>query len=298
MAEVDIDGHQLRLTNLDKPLYPGGFTKGQVVDYYARIAEVMLPHVGDRPLTLRRFPDGVEADGFFEKESPSHRPAWVRTVAVPSGRRGVVNYTIADSRAVIVWLANLAALELHPLLARASALDVPACMVFDLDPGAPADIVGATEVALRVRDRLDELGLESVAKVSGSKGIHVYVPLNTDTSFDDTKGFANAFARLLEKEDPKRVTSVMTKSERKGKVFVDWSQNDDSKTTVAVYSLRATGEPHVSAPVSWDELDAALQTRDASALRFSPDEVLSRVEARGDLFAPLEALRQKLPTFD
>lgn len=298
MAEVDIDGHQLRLSNLDKPLYPGGFTKSQVVDYYARIADVMLPHVDERPLTLRRFPDGVEADGFFEKESPSHRPEWVRTVAVPSGRRGVVNYTIADSKAVIVWLANLAALELHPLLARAPALDTPACMVFDLDPGPPADILDATEIALRVRDRLERLDLQSVVKVSGSKGIHVYVPLNTDATFDDTKSFANALARLLEQEDTKRVTSVMTKSERKGKVFVDWSQNDDSKTTVAAYSLRATDEPRVSAPVSWDELDVALSTRDTEALRFSPDEVLARVETQGDLFSPLEELRQKLPTFD
>ena len=294
MADVEIDGHTLRLTNLDKDLYRG-FTKGEVIDYYARIADVLVPHLAERPLTLRRFPDGVDADGFFEKEAPSHRPDWVRTVAVPSGRRGVVNYTIADSRAVVVWLANLAALELHPLLSRAPELDTPTSIVFDLDPGAPADVLDATEIALRVRDRLEGIGLESLAKVSGGKGVHVYVPLNSDVGFDATKDFAHAVAKVLAREDPKHVTSVMTKAERKGKVFVDWSQNDDSKTTVAVYSLRAGPEPRVSAPVGWDELEDALTADDADRLRFSPDDVLARVERDGDPFAPLETVRQELP---
>jgi bifunctional non-homologous end joining protein LigD len=294
MADVEVGGHRLRLTNLDKDLYRG-FTKGAVIDYYARIAETLVPHLADRPLTLRRFPDGVDGDGFFEKEAPSHRPEWVRTFPVPGGRRGIVNYTIVDSPAVIVWLANLAALELHPLLARIPDIETPTCIVFDLDPGTPADILDAAEIALRVRDRLAGIGLEAFAKTSGGKGVHVYVPVNEPVDYDTTKTFAHTVARVLEKDDPGRVTSQMTKADRRARVFVDWSQNDASKTTVAVYSLRAGPQPRVATPVTWDEVSSAITRGDAGALRFSPDDVLRRVERDGDLFAPTLALRQTLP---
>lgn len=297
VADVDVDGHRLRLTNLDKELYRG-FTKGRVIDYYARIAPVLLPHLEARPLTLRRFPDGIDADGFFEKESPRHRPDWVHTFAVPSGRRGIVNYTVADSQAVIVWLANLAALELHPLLARVPDIETPTTVVFDLDPGAPADAVDAAEVALRVRERLAGIGLNSFAKTSGGKGMHVYVPVNTPIDYDTTKAFAHTVARVLEQDDPQRITSTMAKAERRGKVFIDWSQNDDSKTTVAAYSLRAGPEPRVSTPMAWDELETAVDNSDAGALRFAPDDVLARIERDGDVFAPVLEMRQEMPGAD
>lgn len=294
MADVTVDGHRLRLTNLDKDLYRG-FTKGEVIDYYARIAEVMLPHLAGRPLTLRRFPDGVDADGFFEKRAPSHRPDWVSTAAVPSTRFGEIEYTIADSPATLVWLANLAALELHMLLSRAPDFDTPTGVVFDLDPGAPADIITTAEVALALADRLEGVGLSSFAKVSGGKGIHVWVPLHTPVSFEITKELAHTVARVMAAEDPDRITTSMAKAERRGKVFIDWSQNDDSKTTVSVYSLRAGPEPRVSAPVSWDEVVEAVETGDPALLRFGPAEVLARVDADGDLFVEALEMEQAVP---
>lgn len=292
VPDVEVDGHRLRVTNLDKVLYPDtGFTKGDVLRYYVDVAPALLPHLAGRPLTRVRFPDGVFADSFFEKQTPSHAPDWVTTVAVESGRAGTILYPVADSLATLVWLANLAALELHALLARAAHLDQPDFLVFDLDPTAPADLIDAVRVALQVRDLLDDLELASFPKVSGSKGLHLYVPLNSPTNYEATRGFAHALAQTLEKDD-RTVTSTMAKSGRRGKIFVDWGQNASFKTTVAPYSLRARPTPSVSAPVTWDELEAA---EDPADLRFTPDNVVARLEAHGDVFAPVLELNQQLP---
>ncbi len=292
VADVEVEGRRLRLTNLDKVLYPDtGFTKGDVIRYYVDVAPALLPHLAGRPLTRVRFPDGVFADSFFEKQTPSHAPEWVTTVAVESGRAGTIIYPVADSVATLVWLANLAALELHALLARAEHLDQPDCLVFDLDPTAPADLIDAVRVALQVRDLLDDLGLVMLPKASGSKGLHLYVPLNTPTNYEATREFAHALAQTLEKDD-RTITSTMAKSGRRGKILLDWSQNASFKTTVAPYSLRARPTPSVSAPVTWEELEAA---EDPADLRFAPEDVVTRVQAHGDLFAPVLELNQQLP---
>jgi bifunctional non-homologous end joining protein LigD len=298
--QVEVDGRELKLTNLDKVLYPkAGFTKGQVVDYYAKVADAMVPHLGGRAVTLRRFPEGVEDldSAFFEKRCPKHRPKWVKTTTVTAGpRSGKIDFCVCDSRATLVWMAQLAAIELHPSLSLGRAPKRPTVLAFDLDPGTPADVVDCCKVALRLREMFGHFGVECFAKTSGSKGMQVYVPLNRkEVSYDVTKPFAKAIAQLLEKQTPDQVVSKMKKVERKGKVFVDWSQNHQSKTTISVYSLRARERPTVSTPVSWKEVEAAVDNSDGSILVFEASDVLKRIEAKGDLFAPVLELEQELP---
>jgi bifunctional non-homologous end joining protein LigD len=294
--EVEVEGRRLKLSNLEKVLYPAvGFTKGQVIDYYTRVAPVLLPHLRGRPLTLKRYPDGVDGEFFYEKQCPSHRPDWVRTEAVSTNSK-VIDFCIADDLPTLVWTSNLADLELHTSLSLAKDIKRPTMLVFDLDPGAPAAILECVQVGLWLRDTLDELGLKSFPKTSGSKGFQVYAPLNTKVTYDETKPFARALAQLLEKQHPKKVVSNMKKELRKGKVFVDWSQNDDHKTTICVYSLRAKERPTVSTPVDWDEAEAAIEEKNADALVFDSDMVLERVDRHGDPFEPVLELKQELPT--
>ncbi len=304
-AELVVEGKKLSVSNLDKVLYPKvGFTKGQVIDYYVRIAPVLLPHLEDRPLTMKRYPNGVDAEFFYEKNCPSHRPKWVKTAKVWSeGNNRMMNYCLAQDLPTLVWAANLADLELHTSLAKKKDVARPTMMVFDLDPGAPADIVQCCQVGLWLRDLLGGMKLKSFAKTSGksfaktsgSKGLQVYVPLNTPVTFDQTKDLSRALAQLLEREHGNLVTSNMSKTVRKGKVFVDWSQNDEHKTTICVYSLRAKEEPTVSTPVSWDEVANCLKKKNADLLKFRSDKTLERVKKMGDLFATVEKLKQKLP---
>ena len=294
---VDVEGRKLSLTNLEKVLYPAtGFTKGQVVDYYARIAPVLVPHLAGRPLTMKRYPEGVDHEYFFEKNAPKHRPDWVKTTPVWSeGNNRTMYYIMANDLPTLVWIANLASIELHPSLSFGADIETPTMIVFDLDPGSPADIVQCCQVGLWVRDIFAHFGLQSFAKTSGSKGLQIYVPLNTKTSYEETKPFAHAVARLLEQEHPDLVVSDMKKAIRTNKVFVDWSQNDQHKTTISVYSLRAREHPTVSTPVTWEEVETALKKKDANLLVFESKDVLARVGKMGDLFAPVQTLKQKLP---
>jgi bifunctional non-homologous end joining protein LigD len=295
-VEVDVEGRTLSLSNLDKLIYPqAGFTKGQVIDYYTRVSPALLPHLRDRPLTLKRYPEGVEGDHFYEKNAPSHRPEWVQTVAVPSRRRGTIEYVLCNDLPTLVWLAQLGDLELHTSLSLAGDIRRPTMIVFDLDPGAPAAILECARVATLLRDVFDHLGLATVVKTSGSKGIQLYAPLNTPVTYDQTKPFAQALAQLLERQHPELVVSSMKKELRPGKVLVDWSQNDEHKTTVNVYSLRAKDRPTVSTPVTWDEVEDALEAEDPELLSFESHEVLERVAEHGDLFAPAVELEQELP---
>ena len=293
---VEVDGRRLSLSNLDKVMYPAvGYTKGEVIDFYTRVSPVLLPHLRDRPLTLKRYPEGVEAEHFYEKQCPSHRPDWVATAAIEMGSK-TINFCLANDLPTLVWAANLADLELHTSLSRAEAIEHPTMMVFDLDPGEPADVIDCARVGLWLRDALAGLGLECFPKTSGSKGLQLYVPLNEDeVSYGDTKPLAHALAQHLEREHAEQVVSSMKKSLRPGKVLIDWSQNDEHKTTVCVYSLRARPEPTVSTPVTWEEVERALDACDPDALVFEADEVLDRVAERGDLFAPVLELRQRLP---
>jgi bifunctional non-homologous end joining protein LigD len=287
-VEVGVEGRRLSLSNLAKVLYPAvGFTKGEVIDYYTRIAPALLPHLRDRPLTLKRYPNGVEAGYFYEKNCPSHAPDWVRKERVAE-----IDYCVCDDLATMVWLANLADLELHPSLSLADDVNRPTVMAFDLDPGPPAGLAECCEVAFLLRDALSQLGLESFAKTSGSKGLQVYVPLNVDgVDYDHgTKRLSQALARHLEAAHPKLIVSQQRKELRRGKVLIDWSQNDEHKTTVCVYSLRARERPTVSTPLEWSELD------DPARLVFEAAEVLERVERHGDLFAPVVELEQELPS--
>jgi bifunctional non-homologous end joining protein LigD len=294
---VEVAGRRLKLTNLEKVFYPStGFTKGQVIDYYARIAPVLLPHLAGKPLTLKRYPNGVDAEPFFEKNATKHRPDWVQTAPIWSeGNKRDVNYILANDLATLVWVANLAAIELHPSLSLAKDITCPRALVFDLDPGPPANIVQCCQVAMWLRSIFEHFKLESFPKSSGSKGLQIYVPLNTETSYEETKPFAHAVARLLESEHRDLVVSDMKKAIRTNRVFVDWSQNDEHKTTVSVYSLRARERPTVSTPLTWDEVERTLKKKDASLLVFESDRALERVEELGDLFAPLLKLKQKLP---
>jgi bifunctional non-homologous end joining protein LigD len=296
-VEVEVGGQALRLSNLDKVLYPrAGFTKAQVIDYYTRVAPAVLPHLRGRPLTLKRYPNGVEAGHFYEKECPSHRPEWVRTepIAIRSEDR-TVNFCLAEDLPTLVWLANLADLELHTSLSLAVPIERPTILAFDLDPGPQASILECARVALALRELLEPLGLEGWAKTSGSKGLQVYFPLNTETSYEQTKPFALAVAQLLERRHPELVVSSMRKDLRTGKVLVDWSQNDQHKTTVCVYSLRARERPTVSAPVTWEEVESALEAGERARLEFDSEAVLERIDAHGDLFAPVLERRQTLP---
>jgi bifunctional non-homologous end joining protein LigD len=295
--EVEIDGRRLSLSNLDKVFYPEtGFTKGRLIDYYTRIAPAVLPHLRDRPLTLKRYPNGVTGQYFYEKQCPSHRPEWVQTTAVYSGSSSrTIHFCLCNDLPTLVWLANLADLELHTSLALAADVRAPRLIAFDLDPGEPATIVECAEVALRLREAFEHLGLEAFPKTSGSKGMQVYVPLNTPITYRETKPFAHSLAQVLERRHPELVVSDMKKTLRRGKVLVDWSQNDEHKTTVNVYSLRARERPTVSTPLSWDEVEAVLESRDPDELAFTSDQVLARVEEHGDLFAPVAELEQELP---
>ena len=296
-AQLVVEGKKLSVSNLNKVLYPkAGFTKGQVIDYYIRIAPVLLPHLKDRPLTMKRYPDGVEGEFFYEKNCPSHRPKFVRTAKVWSeGNQRIMDYCLANDLPTLVWAANLADLELHTSLSRKNNIERPTMMVFDLDPGPPANIVQCSQVGVWLRDLLTKIKLKSWAKTSGSKGLQVYVPLNTPVTYDDTKGLSRSLAQYLEREHPEFVTSNMSKALRKNKVFVDWSQNDEHKTTVCVYSLRAKEEPTVSTPVTWEEVENCLKKKNAELLKFRSEHTLARVEKLGDLFEPVEKLKQKLP---
>ena len=296
-VEVHVQGRTLSLSNLDKVLYPvAGFTKGHVIDYYTRVAPAVLPHLEGRALTLKRYPNGVEGQFFYEKNAPSHRPEWVRTARVPIRTDGrTIDFVVADDLPTLVSLANLADLELHTSLARAADPKAPTILAFDLDPGPPATIVECARVALRLREVFAHLGLEGFPKTSGSKGMQVYVPLNVPTTYAQTKRFSQAIAQLLERRHPELVVSEMRKDLRPGKVFVDWSQNDEHKTTVAVYSLRAKDHPTVSTPLRWEEVEAVTESEDPDELVFTSADVLERVAEHGDLFAPVERLEQELP---
>lgn len=296
-STIEIEGKQLKLTNLDKVLYPAaGFTKGQIIDYYARIAPVLVPHLAGHPLTLKRYPGGVDQEFFFEKNATKHRPEWVKTAPIWSeGNQRDVNYILADDLPTLIWLANLAAIELHPSLSIAKDITSPRTMVFDLDPGPPANIVQCCQVGMWLREIFEHFGLQAFPKTSGSKGLQIYVPLNTPTNYDFTKPFAHALARLLENDHTELVVSDMKKQLRVGKVLVDWSQNDEHKTTISVYSLRARERPTVSTPVTWDEVEQALKKKDTGLLVFDAAQVLKRVEKMGDLFQPILDLKQKLP---
>lgn len=290
-VEVDIGGRRLKLSNLDKVLWPEtGFTKGQMIDYYARIAPVMLPHLRGRPITLRRFPNGVNAPSFFEKNCPSHRPPWVPTITMAD-----VTYCSLEEPAALVWTANLAAVELHPTLAVADDLNQPTTVVFDLDPGDGSDVLTCGRVALLLRDALGSLKLKAWVKTSGSKGLQLYVPLNCGATYDQTRPFSHALAQVLERQYPDLIVTSQEKTLRPKKVLIDWSQNTTFKTTVAVYAMRARGRPTASTPVSWDEVERACDSGEASALIFEAAEVLDRVEKLGDLMAPVLTVEQTLP---
>ena len=300
-VEVELDGRSLKLTNADKVLYPkAGFSKADLIAYYAGVASALLPHLRDRPLTLKRYPNGVDGEFFYEKRSPPHRPDWVQTVAVASERgKKEIPYTLCQDLPTLVWLANLADIELHPSLALAADVTRPTMVAFDLDPGAPAGIVECCEVALELRELFRQIGLEACAKTSGSKGLQVYVPLNhPDAGYEQTKPFAHAVAGLLEERHPQLVVSRMAKAQRRGRVLIDWSQNDEHKTTVSVYSLRATEQPRVSTPVDWQEVSDCAERRDPELLSFGPQDVLTRIAERGDLFGKILSLQQTLPRLE
>jgi bifunctional non-homologous end joining protein LigD len=294
---IEVEGRQIKLSNLEKVLYPkAGFTKGQVIDYYVRIAPVLLPHLADRALTLKRYPNGVDGMFFYEKNCPSYRPPWMKTARVWSeGNNRFMDYCVVADLPTLVWLGNLADLELHTSLSRTPETNRPTVIAFDLDPGAPATIVQCCQVGLWVREIFEQFGLHAFAKTSGSKGLQIYVPLNTSVTYEETKPFAKAIARLLEERHAGNVVSDMKKALRVNKVFVDWSQNDNYKTTVNVYSLRAKDQPTVSTPVSWDEVENCLKKGDPELLVFTSEQVLQRVKEFGDLFDPVLKLKQKLP---
>jgi bifunctional non-homologous end joining protein LigD len=296
VSEVAVEGRTLKLSNRGKVLYPrSAFTKGQLIDYYASVAPVLLAHLAGRPVTFKRYPDGVQGKFFYEKRCPPHRPEWVKTAAISSERKGTIDYCLIEDLPTLIWAANLASIELHPSLSRADDIERPTTMVFDLDPGAPAGLRECCRVALLISELLEELGLQTVVKTSGSKGLQVYAPVNTEVSYEQTKPFAHAVARLLATRHPKRVTSHMAKDLRAGKVLIDWSQNDRHKTTVSVYSLRAREQPSISTPLLWEEVKRAARSRSELHLSAEPKELLERVTEHGDIFASLDTLTQQLP---
>ncbi|HEX2180588.1 MAG TPA: non-homologous end-joining DNA ligase [Actinomycetota bacterium] len=294
---VTVEGRELKLSNLDKVLYPeAGFTKGDVIDYYTRVAPTLLPHLKDRPLTLKRYPDGVEGEFFYEKQCPKYRPKWMRTIPVWSERQHKnIEFCCLEDLPGLVWVSNLADLEMHTSLSVGAHLERPTAVAFDLDPGPATSIVECCDVALALRKLFDDLGLEAYPKTSGSKGMQLYLPLNSTDTYDESKAFAHAVAGILEHQLPKLVVSDMKKELRKGKVLIDWSQNDFFKTTVCVYSLRAKETPTVSTPITWDEVEATAKERDPAKLRFTSEDALSRIEGHGDLFAPVLTQQQTLP---
>lgn len=297
--ELVVEGKTLEVSNLQKVLYPAtGFTKGDVIHYYIEIAPYLLPHLKGRALTMKRYPDGVEKFFFYEKRCPPYRPKWLRTATVYSERKGEdMQYCMADNLPSLVWAANLADIELHPSLALAKAQDRPTSMVFDLDPGEGADVINCAQVALWLREKIGDAGLDCFVKTSGSKGLQLYIPLNTAVTFAQTKPASHALASSVERDHSREVVTKMLKTLRKKKVLIDWSQNDRHKTTVCVYSLRAKREPSVSTPLEWSEVEQLLRHRDPDRIRFSPGQVLERVNKHGDLFAPVLKLKQKLPAF-
>jgi len=294
---VEIEGRELKLSNLEKILYPSaGFTKGQLIDYYVRIAPYLLPHLQDRPLTMKRYPEGVGGFFFYEKNCPKHRPEWVQTAKIWShGNNRWMYYCMVQDLPTLVWAANLADIELHTSLSLGKKIEQPTMIVFDLDPGAPANIVQCCKVGLWVRDIFEKLGLQAFAKTSGSKGLQVYIPLNTPVTYEDTKPFAHELARLLERAYPDLIVSDMKKALRVGKIFVDWSQNDQYKTTVCVYSLRAKDRPTVSTPVTWNEVEHCFKKEDPELLVFDSNDAVERANKDGDLFGPLLKIKQRLP---
>src|SRR5215218_4139251 len=298
--QVEVEGKELKLSNLDKVLYPKtGFTKGEMVDYYAKVAPALVPHLSGRAVTLRRFPEGIEDLGasFYEKRCPKHRPKWVKTAKVQAGpRAGVIEFCVCDSLPTLIWMAQLAAIELHPSLSKSRAPKRPTALVFDLDPGPPADVVDCSRVALRLRELLTQLNLECFIKTSGSKGMQLYVPLNTKASYEQTRPFGQALAQIVANQDPENILAKMgKKTDRSGKVLIDWYQNNERKTTIAVYSLRARERPTVSTPVTWEEVEAVAESGDGSSLVFEASDVIERIEEHGDLFAPVLLLEQQLP---
>ncbi len=297
-SEVTVGGRTFHVSNLGKVLYPEvGFTKAQVIDYYVRIAPVLLPHLKNRPITLKRYPNGVDGFFFYEKRCPSHRPCWVKTAAVARRHKDdeTIHYCVMDDLAALVWAANLANIELHTFLHRAPAVYRPTAVAFDLDPGPPAGVVLCCQVGLWIKELLDRFRLEAFPKTSGSKGLQVYVPLNSPVTYERAKAFAQVIAIRLEAEHPDVVVSRMAKAARKGKVFIDWSQNDPAKTTINVYSLRAKQQPTVSTPVTWKEIAQCLKKQSGEELTFLCDEVLDRVKRHGDMFKPVLTLKQRLP---
>jgi bifunctional non-homologous end joining protein LigD len=296
--EIQVGGKTLSVSNLEKALYPkAGFTKGQVIDYYVRVSRFLLPHLEDRPVTMHRYPDGIAAEHFYEKDAPRFTPEWVKTFPVPRRAGGrPIRYILINDLPTLVWCANLANLEIHPFLHRVPHIDQPTYVMFDLDPGEGSDILKCGEVAFLLKEVLDHLKLKAFAKVSGSKGIQVYVPLNTVVTYERSQTFARTVAQFLEREHPNVAISEMAKAARAKKVFIDWSQNSDFKTTVCVYSLRAKREePYVSMPVTWEELENARKKQDSKSLYWQPGAALDRLEKVGDLFAPVLKLKQKLP---
>ena len=298
--QVTVGNRRLKLTNLDKVLYPKTkTTKAEVIDYYARVADVILPHLKGRPLTLKRYPDGVDRFNFFEKNCPKHRPEWVKTTPIYVDRRaGEIEFCLCENRATLIWMAQLAALELHPSLSKGTRMEQPTVLAFDLDPGPPAGLVECCKVALRVRELFGAFGIEGFPKVSGGKGLQVYFPLNTKVTYEHTSPFAKAVAQLLEQQTPKEVVSKMAKVDRRGKVFVDWSQNHQKKTTISVYSLRARERPTASIPIHWREVERTAKGGDTDKIRFEIPEAIKRIEKEGDLFEPVLKLKQKLPALD
>jgi len=298
-SQLTVDGHDITISNLDKVLFPSGrVTKAQVVDYYVRISEYLLPHLYGRPVTLKRYPNGVTGEFFYEKNAPGYTPEWVETFPVPrhASKLPDIRYILINNRATLVWLAGLANLELHPFLHRAPDLDRPTSIVFDLDPGEGADVLTCARVALLLRELLSGLHLKTFPKVSGSKGLQMYAPLNTNATYDLVQPFAKAVAELLSQQQPDLIVADMAKNLRRGKVFIDWSQNSDFKTTVGVYSLRANNpRPYVSVPVEWDELQSALKRNDTKSLYFEINAAFDRVEEQGDLFHPVLSMKQDLP---
>ena len=296
-TQVTIGRRKLEVSNLDKVFYPAtGTSKGDVISYYRAVAPVLLPHLKNRFLTMKRYPNGVDGKFFYEKECPKHRPEWVKTAPMVRKKDNkAVNYCLVNDEASLVWSANLANLELHTSLALAKDFYRPTALVFDLDPGEGADVLDCAQVAMLLHRIFDDMGLESFPKTSGSKGLQLFVPLNTAVTYDDTKPLAHELALRLESTHRDLVVSKQDRAERRGKVLVDWSQNDDHKTTASVYSLRAKERPTVSTPVTWQELKKALRAQRADLLVFEAKDVLARIDKKGDLFEPVRTLKQKLP---
>ncbi|HWQ54643.1 MAG TPA: non-homologous end-joining DNA ligase [Bryobacteraceae bacterium] len=296
--QLEVQGRTLAISNAGKVLYPeAGFTKAHVIDYYVRVSDYLLPHLKNRPVTLKRYPEGVRGGHFYEKDAPRYTPSWVRTFPVPRRMGGTdIRYILINDLPTLVWCANLANLEIHPFLHRVPKIDTPSAVVFDLDPGEGMGVLDCARVAFLLKNVLERLDLRSFPKVSGSKGIQLYVPLNRSARYDATGPFARGLAQKLAAEHPDLVVAEMAKTVRKRKVFIDWSQNSDFKTTVGVYSLRAKqAQPYVSMPVTWDELRKAERNGGEASLYFTPGTAIERLERTGDLFAEILTLKQKLP---